>query len=211
VAQGAFRRRDHQPPSGGAYVEGARPGDPDAVQVADRWHFLQNLAQVLEGVLIRKHRAVREATQAAVTPAAPPPSELPVEERAAAPTPSEDPREVGTPRFQTWASRAAREKAVRRDRRHERYRSGRTASSGRKRRQIVAAVGMSRETARRYLEAGTFPEIARRRNTASIGGYLPYLHRRWQEGCHNATVLWEEIVAQGFTGSTLSVYRATAL
>jgi len=191
----------------GTYAEGARQGAPDAVQVADRWHLLQNLAEALEGILIRKHRAVREAAQAAVAPAAPPASDLP-----AVPTPPEKPRDAEAAPSPTWASRAAREKAGRRDRRYERYREVVARhQQGESRRQIAAAVGLSRETVRRYLEAGTFPEIARRSNAAPIVGYLPYLQQRWQEGCHNARVLWEEIVAQGFPGSKLSVYRATAL
>ena len=31
--------------------------------------------------------------------------------------------------------------------------------------------------------------------------YLPYLSHRWNEGCHKAVQLYEEVVAQGYTGS----------
>ena len=53
----------------GAYAKGARSGAPEAVQVADRFHLLQNLAETLEVAftLHAKHlRAVDQARREAV-------------------------------------------------------------------------------------------------------------------------------------------------
>ncbi|MFI6369191.1 hypothetical protein ACIBG0_41585 [Nocardia sp. NPDC050630] len=36
---------------------------------------------------------------------------------------------------------------------------------------------------------------------------MPYLQRRWREGCVNAAVLYREITAQGFGGSVKTVRR----
>lgn len=47
-----------------SYTEGARQGAPDAVQVADRWHLLKNLAEALGNVLAREHAALHAAAQA---------------------------------------------------------------------------------------------------------------------------------------------------
>jgi transposase len=61
---------------------------------------------------------------------------------------------------------------------------------------------MGRRTVRRYINAGTFPEIGERRKLPSIlDPYLPYLQRRWGEGIHNGSQLYREIEAQGYSGS----------
>jgi hypothetical protein len=53
----------------GDYAKGARRGAPEAVQVADRFHLLQNLAEMLE-VVFTTHsqdlRAVEQARRAAL-------------------------------------------------------------------------------------------------------------------------------------------------
>jgi transposase len=46
-----------------AYAQGARVGAPQAMQVADRWHWLKNLSQALENLLLREHRSLREAAR----------------------------------------------------------------------------------------------------------------------------------------------------
>ena len=57
----------------GAYAEGAPRGAPQALQIADRWHLLRNLATAFEQVLLRHGTAITDAFEAAGTDASPSP------------------------------------------------------------------------------------------------------------------------------------------
>lgn len=71
-----------------AYAAGGRTGTPDAVQVADRFHLLQNLAEALELAFTGHAQELRDAEQARrqdvaaeggpVRPDPPPPPKLPL-------------------------------------------------------------------------------------------------------------------------------------
>ena len=37
--------------------------------------------------------------------------------------------------------------------------------------------------------------------------FTPYVWERWQQGCHNGTLIWQELAAQGYTGFLKSVYQ----
>lgn len=60
--------------------------------------------------------------------------------------------------------------------------------------------------------AKDFPEHARRSGDRSpIDVYLPYLKRRWQDGCHIYKKLLHEIQAQGYVGSGYGLRRILAV
>src|SRR6266576_4920487 len=63
-------------------------------------------------------------------------------------------------------------------------------------------VGISSRSVYRALEQETPPPLRRRSRSSSIvDPYLSYLVSRWNQGCHNVARLYEEIVAQGYTGT----------
>jgi len=70
---------------------------------------------------------------------------------------------------------------------------------------IADLLHLHRDTVRTYARSDTPPVVQRRaRRRPVIDAYRPYLDRRWQDGCHNATVLFHEIRLQGYRGSYLT-------
>ena len=205
----------------GAYALGARAGAPDALQVADRWHLLKNVGEVLERVLHQHRRAIDDAVplnghkSAKVTAAS-----VVIAADAAADTRDPTVLHVGpatrTPSAATSSAevavegpRTARELAF--DQVHALHATGLSI------RAVTKRLGLSRITVRKYLRAEQFPARAGRRGPSpSLSRWDGQLRSRWAAGCTNARVLWEELHAQGFRGSKralreyVSGWRATS-
>jgi transposase-like protein len=66
---------------------------------------------------------------------------------------------------------------------------------------IAQLLQMSPKTVRKFVYAQAFPErsVHKRRQNYLLAPYLPYLQQRVQEGCENASLLWQEISQQGFS------------
>jgi hypothetical protein len=68
-----------------------------------------------------------------------------------------------------------------------------------------------RKTMRRWIRAGQFPERkSPRGRPTKVQRFTEYLQRRWAEGCHNATRLFEEIRPQNYRGGRSMVARHVA-
>jgi transposase len=164
------------------YARAIALGAPTAVEVLDRWHVYQNAREALERVLGRYQHVLGTVS----LPQHQSPDGAPLSFMV-------PPRSVGerTVRRASRERRLAHYEAVR-----ALYAQGQTLrDSGRQ-------VGLSRWLVRRYAAAETFPERgANRRDPGMLGPYLPYLSRRWAEGCHNGMQLWRELREQGYPGS----------
>lgn len=169
------------------YSAGIHTGCPHAIQVADRWHLLVNLRQMLERFL--------PTIYPRLTP-------VPITPEQALLFPSQ--RTV-FPRTRSEATQSQ----ISRARRLERYeiiqqlrQEGHTIA------QIARALGLHRETVRKNYYATSFPERRQRQPGVSIlDPYLSYLEKRLKAGCENGMQLWHEIRQQGYPGTHKQVLR----
>ncbi len=178
---------------GGAFADGARRAAPQAVQVADRFHLLQNLGQALDQFLAREHRVlthVADAVRAAASAA---------EEQAT------DAEAASTPL--TPMTRLEREHAAVEARRQARYEQVvALAGAGHSLREVARQARVNRGTVRRYVRAGQYlPCATHSRRPHACDAFAAYLRQRWEEGEHNSAALLVEIQAHGFTGAASTV------
>jgi len=175
-----------------AYASGIRQGAPDAVQVADRFHLLSNLADALHEVfnahsqdLVALHEATRPEPvhlddDAVAVPMAPP--------------------VAGAKKRQQIASNRARRLAT-----YEHVWA--LHRQGWSQRAIATHIGCARLTVQRFLRAPTFPERqpCRSRRPTLLAPFTAYLLERWNAGCRKGAQLYREIKAQGFRGQSTIV------
>jgi transposase len=186
------------------YIDGINRGAPDATQVADRFHLLRNLKEAMQRLLDQNQACLyAAATEPSATAEQSPILEL---------RPSLDPVPSEETTDSTLQTRAEQRRQAARERRQARYQAVMDLhQQGIKTRAIARQLRMSRETVRRYLRAGAFPETSERRKRRSLlDRYLAHLQQRWTEGCHNGSQLYRELKQQGFTQSRALVGRWVA-
>jgi transposase len=183
----------------GAYSQGARLGAPEAIQIADRFHLVKNLMDALERACARHHAALQTA---AVSTGPIPLPQAPVRQR----------RSSGLPHHHATLATAEQRITERRARRRARYERVVTlAAAGMTQSGIAKHTGMDRQTIRRWLGAGQFPERAPPPGRRHRGD--PFLHDildRYDAGLDNAAELARALWANGFRGSYQTVRRCLA-
>jgi transposase len=177
-----------------AYADGARHGAPAAIQVADRWHLLRNLAEAVEQVFHQR----RSVLQALHGPSMGRPlahADQPTGVEAPVPAPTAEPGAVLPP---------SAEASPRHTHRRQRYeqichlaRQGWTCQA------IAQQVGLHRKTVAQYARADSYPVRARPRSM--LDPYKPYLLACWNQGHRTGMRLYEEIQRQGYRGGRSTV------
>ena len=184
---------------GGAYAEGARQGAPTAIQIADRFHLLQNLQAALERACTRHAPALR-ATAVAIQPA------------LLARTTTRMRRYSGLPNNREGPTAAEDRSAERRARRLTRYdQVVALRAAGVPKKQIAQRVGLDRRTVEIWLAAGQFPErAARARRAHPLDAVADYIIARYDAGLDNAARLARELQQRGCSCREPSVRRYLA-
>jgi transposase len=175
-----------------AYADGARQGAPNAIQVADRFHLLQNLAEALDQVF-HAHGHTLEAVDAAIcqAPVTPP------DGKVAVPPPA-PPRKAQELAHQRQARRLALHQQI-----WAFHQQGWPAWA------IAQQLGIGKNTVFRYLRPETLPARTRRTDCGRsiLTPYTPYLLERWNAGCRDALRLFRELQQRGYPGSYVTVAR----
>src|SRR5215207_4786479 len=180
--------------------EGIKAGAPDALQVADRWHLLRSLALSLEEFLVRKRSTLGKATAAETG-----------DEDELLPVPGSIDGDLSTLPVRLGRPYGSVEGPA--QRRHERLVERwkdirRLHLAGASVKDIAEWVGTSHSTVYRYRERPDPPPRPRYKRGASVlDPYLPYLMRRWNEGCRSAKRLHQEIRQIGYRHSVDTVNR----
>ncbi len=173
------------------YADGITAGAPAAVQVADRWHLLKNLREVVERVVNGHRRELRKAAQT-ISPY-----------RAISESVKVQDLPPLHPKAQ-WSRRSTKEllqQQARRARRIQRYEEiKQMRADGASISAIARKMGMQRATVRRFVRADEYPEVRAPRMPSKVQPFAEYLKERWLAGCYNAKQLYREIKAQGYRG-----------
>lgn len=178
---------------GDIYRKGAEEGAPDAQHVADRFHLMKNLRDAFGRFLETKTRVIQAVAKEALAVAKPPSQR------------DDEPGQLDR------ATKAETEKAACRERRLEIYNKILDLhKQGESARSIAVKLGMHRGTVAKYLRADGFPERAKRDYRSTVDSHEAFLKGRWQSGCQNARMLWEELKERGFEGAYSSVRRFVA-
>ena len=164
------------------YAQGIHQGAPQATQVADRWHLLKNLWDVVERCLTTLKSGPRSTDH---TPQ----------------LTETHPRE----RFPRSASEEAHRQAKREYHIQQYHQVHYFHEQGHSTRRIARLLGISRGTVLRYLAVDTPPTGQTRYVPSLLDPFLPYLKQRVAQGCTNTRQLWQEIREQGYSGSSRQV------
>lgn len=219
-----------------AYADAVKRALPHALQVADRYHLVQNLRDhlqrfldhkrtclpVVEEILLKEGLPHGCGSTGSLTEQAEASALLPSAERSQADGADQrmsgDQPELQSKRMEQKVelsdlTYAERKQQISRDKRLARYELVMALHrAGMGQRAIARELQMSRHVVQRFITSPAFPERAagsglRGIRKSKVAPYLAYLHERWDAGMHNGSRLFGEIKQRGYTGSASGLRR----
>jgi transposase len=165
----------------GDYATAAHQGAPQAIEAADRFHLIKNLAEAVEKALAPCRAELQKGPEVKETA----PSE--VQEKSLL--------SLVTVEGQPYSAHQA-----------ERYDRYQQAMALRKQgmivKEIAKRVGLGRRTIQRWVKEETYVETNYHHSHRSrFDAYAPYVTQRWDSGCHNIQQIWREVQAMGYPHS----------
>jgi len=173
------------------YAKAAKEAAPEAKQVADRWHLLQNLKQMLERWLKSIQKKILKL-----------PIQADMASKIAGLFPPKPPLSRTTKAAQVSSQASLEHKSELHKHVNKLFDSGMTQVD------ISKKLGIHRHTVRAYIQADEAPNHQRHaRSTSILDPYLHYLEKRLAEGCENASQLGRELTQLGYSGKPWQVYK----
>ncbi len=161
----------------------ADAGAPQAKQIVDRFHLQKNFAEALEKFFGHHKRLLKAVAHQLVGKALEPSAGMT--------------QQTEQERKNRHAERVRRHKKI-----------WKLFRAGYRKEDIAQIVGVGSRSVYRALEQERPPARRTRHCTHHITDpYLPYLTKRWNDGCHTARELYQEIVTQGYTGSLRTIEK----
>lgn len=169
---------------GKLFREAASVGAPQAQQIADRFHLQQNFADALEHFFHHHKPTLKTAAHQLAGKVRPVPKTI----------------------AQQHNDQDRQRRHTHRVRLHKKI--WELFRAGQHKEEIARLVGVSSSSVYRALEQEQPPLREVRHRTHHLSDpYLSYLSTRWNEGCHKGVQLYEEVVAQGYTGSLRTIEK----
>ncbi len=165
----------------GEYADAVRKAAPGVIQVADRFHLLKNLGDVVLRVFQRRSESLQSV-----------------------PAPGPHHLQLTRLRLDREASRERTGTQMR-----NLFRAiWALSKAGMNKSAIARTLGVHRHTVQKYSALESAPERKPRvRKTSELAPYEGYILKRFMDGCHNATQIHKEIIEQGYPGAYNNVAR----
>jgi transposase len=172
------------------YRQGMTQGAPEAVQVADRFHLVENLGEALEKVLCHYRCELKAIEQ---QPGSPDAKTVVVPARSTVTRSEQD-------KSQTYQQRRVQQQQDIKTLRQQGWSQA----------DIAQQVGVSLRTVQRFMSVPDFPAVSTQRSTLGSSLLDPYkqtILQWWNQGTRTTAVLMEHLQALGYEGGLRTLQR----